>query len=239
MKITFLTLAAFSLLFFNSCENSMLCEKGEGEVLSKQLNLPPISGIQVSNSSNVQLTYSADGQLVTVRGQENIIDNLSLEVEDGIWNIDYDSCVRTNKEMVISISLPLVEYIGISGSGNVESTNHFPNQKDFEIDINGSGDLNLDMDVTGATIDIRGSGNVELAGKANSATYDIDGSGDVAAYGFETGKVKVDIDGSGSVEVKAVESLAVDIDGSGDVYYKGKPDLTVDISGSGEVHNSN
>ena len=91
--------------------------------------------------------------------------------------------------------------------------------------------------VKSADIQISGSGDLELAAVADGLKLAIAGAGSLKAAEVN-GAVEVAISGSGSVEVAAgtASSFNVDIAGSGDVAFKGHVvNPSVSIAGSGEV----
>lgn len=91
--------------------------------------------------------------------------------------------------------------------------------------------------VKSADIQISGSGDLELAAVADGLKLAIAGAGSLKAAEVN-GAVEVAIAGSGSVEVAAgtASSFNVDIAGSGDVAFKGHVvNPSVSIAGSGEV----
>lgn len=91
--------------------------------------------------------------------------------------------------------------------------------------------------VKSADIQISGSGDLELAAVADGLKLAIAGAGSLKAAEVN-GAVEVAISGSGSVEVAAgtASSFNVDIAGSGDVAFQGHVvNPSVSIAGSGEV----
>lgn len=91
--------------------------------------------------------------------------------------------------------------------------------------------------VKSADIEISGSGDLELAAVADGLKLAIAGAGSLKAAEVN-GAVEVAIAGSGSVEIAAgtASSFNVDIAGSGEVAFKGHVvNPSVSIAGSGEV----
>ncbi|MFZ2897050.1 MAG: head GIN domain-containing protein [Saprospiraceae bacterium] len=232
-------LATFSLqscLFLD--DDPFSCERGVGPTVTKVLELPSFSGIDLQISGKVILIQGPE-QHVEVEGQENIIDLLRLSVSNDTWNIRFDDCVRQHEELVFYITLPDIGYVSISGSGRVYGDNVFEGN-DINLRISGSGDMDLALDdFDEVDIRISGSGDIRLEGEANEFDLDISGSGDYEAFGLQTQKGDIKISGSGDAEVYVTDRLDVRITGSGSVYYKGNPILNVHITGSGRVQEAN
>ncbi len=225
-------LIALLLLSCYSC--AFNCTKGEGEVITKEIDLDVISGIDISSSADVNLKFDLN-QKVEIRGQENMIALLNTSVDDGLWTIDFSENVCFDKDFIIDITLPKIEKIEINGSGNVKSLTPF-HAEQFDLDIRGSGDVELDINSEELNTSIKGSGDIELQGYANEHNIDVHGSGSIDAKDLKVKVCDVDIAGSGSCKITVTEELEVSIKGSGDVIYYGNPEETkISVNGSGEA----
>jgi len=237
-NLKFLMLSLLAAVAFSSCELDEICEKGDGPTVSKELSLPPFHSLVLDISADVFITQG-EAQSITVEGQENIIDKLELDVRNETWDIDFDqNCIRNHDGLKIFITLPEVRSIEIDGSGDIIGENVFTGEK-IDLLIDGSGDMDLALEMKEVNARIEGSGDFELEGLADIVRYYVRGSGDIRAFDLETLEADVEIRGSGSVEVTAIDFLKIDIDGSGDVYYKGNPELDIRVDGSGEVKDVN
>lgn len=234
-------LMAFLLATFglSSCTKYTNRIKGQGPVVKQTFDLPPVSALSLSIDANVILAHG-DSQTVMIEGQQNIINNIEKYVTaQGMWNIGYDHSVTKHAGVNIFITSPLIDYARVSGSGNIEATNHFPDSANVFLGISGSGNIKMSTDANTIETEISGSGQIYLSGSAHDHNIDISGSGDVRAYGLVTQNTWVRISGSGNSEVTVLDYLNVKISGSGSVYYKGNPDIEANISGSGSIINRN
>ena len=86
-----------------------------------------------------------------------------------------------------------------------------------------------------------GSGNVTVMNSNLQDYFELSITGSGSFYGFplRSRDAMIYIEGSGIVEITALEQLDVDIEGSGSVFYKGNPSIQMDVTGSGNVINSN
>lgn len=213
------------------------CERGRGGVVEQVLNLPDFDGIDFRMAGEVYLRQG-DRQEVVVQGYANLIDRLDLRVRDGIWEIDINGCTRNPDDFVFFITLPDVRYLEISGSGDIISETVLTTN-DIDLRIDGSGDLDLALDVDDVFAQLQGSGDIYLEGRGDELLYEVDGSGELRAFGCTFNEVDIEVDGSGDSEVQVVNRLRVRIDGSGDVYYRGNPEIFVTINGSGDLVDAN
>lgn len=213
------------------------CVDGDGPIVEQVLNLDDFSGIEVRLPIEVVLRQG-DFQEVRVEGKQNIIDELELDIRNGVWEIETRDCVRDIGNMKIFITIPEIRELAIAGSGEIFGENLFVVQ-DVELKIAGSGDMDLAMEGDDYEAVITGSGNIKLEGLGDELDIKITGSGDVAAFNLDVVRARVEITGSGNAEVSVQDELDVKISGSGDVRYKGNPSLDVNISGSGRVVDAN
>jgi len=207
---------------------------GEGPSVTKTLDIAKFDGLKLTIAADVYVKQGST-QSVKIEAQQNIIDNLKKEVNDGAWKIGFDKNVRKHESIKIWVTVPVVDELAVSGSGSIISEGKFSNLGELSLAISGSGDIKFDADSKDLTVAISGSGNMALAGSTGAATMAISGSGNIEAFDLSARSCNVKISGSGDSSVNVSESLEVAIAGSGDVYYKGKPSVRSKISGSGEV----
>lgn len=239
MKTKFVFLFSLVALFaLTGCDKDLICVKGSGEKVVQEIPMESFDAIELSIGADVELTQG-ERQYVEIEGQQDIIDNIKLDVTNGVWKIKHKKCVLTHKDVTIRITLPELTSVKISGSGDVITTNTFTGLDDLDLKISGSGDMDVAAEANTLDLKISGSGNIDLYGFANAQSIDVSGSGDINSFEFPVSSCDIDIHGSGNCEVTVESNLDVKISGSGDVYYKGNPAIDVQMSGSGNLINAN
>ena len=123
--------------------------------------------------------------------------------------------------------------LDVSGSGDVRAGA----ARRLHADVAGSGEINVGAVAEGANVDIAGSGTVTVASVTGELHSDGAGSGDLHVRGGSLTLAKIDLAGSGGVDIAApVQTLEVSIIGSGDVDVTDTVgDINADIIGSGDV----
>ena len=228
---------------FTSCFKDFWCVTGEGEIVTTELDLENFTGINTLGSFDVIITQG-EAQLVEARGHENIIERLKTHVSGKTWDIQLEpEFCYTDYELTIYITVPKIEEISITGSGDVV-VNDFSNQESLEINISGSGDVELNDFLGCETLDIHISGSGDIDGKGEFdqlelLDIDISGSGEIDAFKAPTEVCIIGISGSGNCRVNVEKRLDIEISGSGNIYYKGNPYITTNITGSGDIIDSN
>ncbi|MEI8047846.1 MAG: head GIN domain-containing protein [Bacteroidota bacterium] len=217
-------------LILSSCSD---CMEGNGKMAVRTATFTEITEINLSVSADVVLVADSSGT-VKIEGESNIIEAILLEQKGKSLRIKSEPCFSANKPITITIPMKTISELQINGSGSIKTGNKLV-ASDLGLKINGSGDIDLDVDAGNVKSEINGSGNVVLKGAAQRHKIEINGSGNVDAENFPTGNVSITVNGSGDCKVLATTALAIKIRGSGSVYYAGAPDISSDIKGSGSL----
>ena len=212
------------------------CEKGQGPEVSVVLDMPEFTGVSLNSSVDVFITQGPNFQVVA-KGEENIIDLLQLDVQNNVWDIEFDRCVK-DFDLRIFITMPTITFLSIPGSGDIRGENFFDGQ-DIVLRISGSGDMDLGLLVQDIDGKISGSGDMLLEGEAQNVDFKISGSGDLKAFNLVSQKADIDISGSGDASIHVLEVLDARISGSGNIYFKGSPVINLNKTGSGDLIDSN
>ncbi|MEL6538660.1 MAG: head GIN domain-containing protein [Bacteroidota bacterium] len=238
-------------------EIGFFCERGEGPVVTQQVDIDDITGFSLATVADVFLTQG-ETQSIEIEGQQNIIDLIlnNSEVRNGIWDIDPDRCIRLGDEQLsIRITIPTLTQAHISGAGCVEGVTPFVDLDDVDLSISGAGSMT--MDLTGNTIssDISGAGDISGCYTANSVILTTSGAGDYSLC-MDTDNLQSRVSGAGNVELTGtatalefrssgvgqldafefeVAEARVSLSGAGDAEVWVTDRLDVTISGTGDV----
>lgn len=232
--------AGFLLISLASCEDGEFCRDGKGPTEVKNLDLSVFSGIHVKTEANV-FVRQGDVQAVRIEAQRNVLDELDVEVVNGILSVDTDDCFFDyDMDVYVTLTQPLSK-LTVSGSSDIlgEGTINCANATEFT--ISGSGSITMDIKATQLESIISGSGKLVLSGQAGVHEALISGSGDLKGFDLICKDYETRISGSGKADVY-VDGGVLDakISGSGNVRYKGNPkEIKTQISGSGSVINAN
>lgn len=125
-------------------------------------------------------------------------------------HVDSDS-----ERMKITVIAPDVTKFDVRGSGDLDIRRY--DHPTLAVSVSGSGDVEADGRAETISVDNSGSGHVDLGElKAKEAVFDVSGSGGGAV--FATAKAKIDISGSGDVELRTEpRTVTSEITGSGEV----------------------
>jgi hypothetical protein len=226
---------------------------GNGQVETENRELPAFRAIDVGGAATLKVHRGA--QRIEICSDSNILPYITTTVSGGELTIGLKplTSIMGSTAMRFDITVPELEGIRLSGSGQAyidpfdgDSFSGVvsgsvrvkaPGLAYSKASLSFSGSGALDSTVKAETLDLRctGSGALRLSGKADRAEIAVSGSADIGARDLAVQEARVEISGSGKVELWAVESLDADISGSGSIKYWGSPSVSQRISGSGRI----
>lgn len=229
------TLLAVTAITLNSCQLFINCEEGQGNLVKKEVPIERFDEVTLEGSYQLYL-IQGDSQKVYIQAQENLIPLLNTKVKRGHWEIYFDPCVKSSEAIEIFATVSALKQINIEGSGKVKGENTLKSNQ-LKLNIDGSGKMQLDLDVKELESEINGSGDISLSGKTKKHQIEVNGSGDMEAYDLMSDNCEIEINGSGDVKIYVSYDLKAEVNGSGDIYYKGSvKNINSSINGSGNLN---
>lgn len=212
---------------------TITCVDAPGPVVMRDLTVEPFTGVISEGAIDVEITQGPVQQ-VKAEGPAAALDLLSTQVKAGVWHVRTTECFTSDVDLIVRITMPVLERVGVEGSGDVHCTGAFAGER-MEVTVDGSGDITAPVSARTLKVSIQGSGDVTLSGTVGEADLGIAGSGNVEGLDLSAGRADVEIKGSGDVSLTAVDALNARILGSGNVRYRGTPKVSSTITGSGAV----
>jgi len=237
MKNLFLLLSA-SLLFISTACAQWGSEKvrGNGNMVTNSRDVGSYEGVQLVGSLNVELISGNEGN-IKVQAESNLQEHITTEVKNGKLRISTKEGFNLNPKDEILIIVPVesIEEVSVTGSGDIWTKDQLK-ASSMKVQVTGSGDLKLDLEVKDLKGMVTGSGDIELKGKSQNFECTVTGSGDFEAYNLRAENVEARVSGSGDIMVYAGKTLKASVSGSGDIVYKGNPEKQdFKTNGSGSV----
>ena len=239
MKYILLLLVGISLFF--SCRYlGGKRVRGNGVQDTEQRSVGSFDGI-VSHGSFDVTVVTGNTHSVTVEADENLMEYIETEVDGDNLKIStrrgYN--LRPRSDVRITVTAPGFNELSSHGSGNIRGKGPIKATDHAKLHLSGSGNIDVDIEAPSVDAQIAGSGNISVSGSAKSFSGTIHGSGNIRARDMKSEQSKVEIAGSGDVEVTASNKLDINIMGSGGVKYHGDAQVNTNIAGSGSVTRMN
>jgi hypothetical protein len=212
-----------------------------GTVSAQQEQIRSVSGFtSIGNSGSFAVHVKINGteSLKIVAADDEEIGKIETKVEGGHLEIRWregSHPYRFGGKSDIYVTAKTLSAVDMSGSGLMEVDGSLTGD---HVDVTASGSGGLTASVDGAKLEVTmsGSGGVRLKGKTGTAVISMSGSGGLHADGLATDEAKVDMSGSGLVEIHVDKMLSAMISGSGGVHYSGNGTVSsVTTSGSGRI----
>jgi hypothetical protein len=151
--------------------------------------------------------------------------DITTEIRGNTLHIDMKDKkykLRDVDRSVIYLTYTQLDKIEWSGAGNIK-TESVLEAENFELQISGAGNINMDLDVNSLVVNMSGAGNVEMKGKAYSQKVNMSGAGNYNGFELRSQEANVDMSGVGNVRVYVTEDLTASASGVGAVRYRGNP----------------
>lgn len=208
--------AMISVMFMLlSCSKEKI--NGGGPVVTESRSVSGFTAISAEGSSRVTITQGNTFR-VDVKGYSNLIPYYETRLVNNMLHLGYKPGVNVKDDNIeVFITLPVLDGIHLSGSGDIRTNGAFNGNNLFEASIAGSGNIYFS------------------SGTTQQFNSTIAGSGNIFAIDMLSNKADIRVDGSGNTEIFAASELKVTITGSGNVFYRGTPVISTQITGSGTV----
>lgn len=205
---------------------------GSGNVVVEERSLTAFDQIETNGSFNVIISQGPD-QIVEVEGDDNILSIISTRVRGGELEIRNTKNYRSNNQVTLYITIPVISSIQLLGSGSVFGETIITGDL-LDVELNGSGNVDLELDYIKLEVECKGAGNFQMYGSTSQQEVEIAGSGNYDARQLNSENCKIKIAGSGNGEVTVDNILEAEINGSGNITYFGNPAFVEsNIHGSG------
>lgn len=202
-------------IFLMSCSKEKLT--ANGDKITETRTPGNFSGVNLSGSKNIQVTYGTDYK-VDIKGSSNLIPYFKTKIIDDNLYLSYDKVSVQHDDLEVLVTLPQLRNASLSGSGKIQVSGAFPLIDKLKTSVSGSGEV-----IAQSVFEVK-----ELL-------MNISGSGAINLEKILAQEADVDISGSGDGKINVREELKARISGSGTLYYTGSPEVDSKISGSGKV----
>lgn len=197
------------------------------------------NGVAAGGPINIVITLG-NTESCRFEGDADAISTLITEVKGNVliirpqnswtsWEHKYE-----NKKITAYITAKSINSLTMSGSGNMLVKGNV-NTRTFSTVLSGSGTITTSAKVDDLSAVISGSGKLNINGSADEAKVVISGSGNFSGKGLSVNNLSTTLSGSGTVDIKADETIKAVISGSGNINYSGNATVEKTVFGSGRI----
>lgn len=207
--------------------------RGSGDIVVEERILSDFDRVVAEGSLELIIGQGTE-QYVEVEADDNLLPYIRTSVRGGELRISSTRSFRTRHDIKVYITLTELEALQIRGSGDVYGKTAISGSE-LDLEIDGSGDVDMELYYNEIDSEINGSGNFRLSGETVEQDIRINGSGDYKAADLYSVEADVNINGSGNSVVSVSDYLRAEIKGSGDIIFYGSPSVESYIDGSGDL----
>ena len=209
---------------------------GNGRIITQQKNPGSFDRVDVSGAVKVHVRQQGTAS-VRIEADENLLPYIDVYTHGSTLTIRTKQgySLDPTREVVAYVTAPSFRDIEVSGACDIIGDGPVVGTDALDMHVSGSGDMEMEVDLSRVSAEISGSGTIRLKGKADDFSANVSGSGNVKCFDLQAGNINVDLSGAADAEVNASRQLKVQVSGAGTVKYKGSPSINQSISGSGSI----
>ena len=171
---------------------------------------------------------------ITVEGNDKVVEAMRFTLEGGTLGVMRDSDIWDGDDKAtVRVTMPAPEDLNMAGSGRIEVATM---ASQANINIAGSGTIEVTAIASDSLeVAMAGSGSVKASGTSKSLEVAVVGSGKTDLSGLKVDTAEISIAGSGDVNLASDGTVEANIAGSGNVTVTGEATCEVSSMGSGKV----
>jgi hypothetical protein len=189
--------------------------EGSGIAATQTRDVGSFESLELAASNNVVIHVGGKPSVV-VKGDHNLLDRITTEVQSGALVVSSTlGSFTTKSPMSVEVDVPTLSAITLTGSGNI---------------------VVAGLEAESLEVTMPGSGTLTGSGSAEQLDVTVSGAGLVHFTSLVANDVRALVSGSGSLFVTATRSLDASVSGSGAILYSGDPqDVTKSVTGTGVI----
>jgi hypothetical protein len=188
-------------------------ERGSGRMATEVRTVGDFSQLDVGSVFQVEVVAQKEFS-VEVEADDNLLQFIRTEVNDGRLEISLSKSVKTSNPMRIRISAPNIDRVEASGASRVNVSD----LKNSEI-----------------ALDTSGASKINLAGETSKLTVDVSGASQIDAGSLSASAANIDASGASHVNVNVANELTAEASGASRITYTGSPNVRKSTSGASSV----
>lgn len=234
MKNTPILLIAL-LLLLGACDKNRTHKNSEGSTPGQHTQeTGPFNELSLQGNYEVLLIL-ADEPRVDIDASEELLEHISISNSGGKLSIITDEDILQDDAIKITVYYTDLDYIICGGAATLRNEG-FLKSHYLQIDMQGAGLFELDIETNTCDVEIAGAGIVRLRGNTNLIKCSIDGAGNLGAYDLFAQDADIRLSGVGGAQVTVEGTLDARVSGMGGIGYRGNPEkVNSQVSGLGAI----
>ncbi len=229
MKILSFILAGFLIMI-----SARSFSQNDNDWESKTYDIGNFTEIYLKGGFKVYLIQGKENGLTVRASNDEVFNYLKVRSDNASLRLEVDRKPFDFNQISLYITFQTLERMSIEGGVRMK-TKGYLDLNDLYVQVEGGAKIELDIKAENVKIVSEGGVLFELQGVAESLDVKVSGAGHINAGELKTKDVTFQVEGVGTGNVYATETLHTKIEGVGKVKYRGNPDVTKSIDGVGSV----
>lgn len=233
-KIAFILSLAVLATASTSCNKI----QGSNTITTEVRTVSNFTELDVQDAFEVDVTYSATQELITVEAPENLHEFIEVNVVSGKLKVHFkhNKNISWNNSIKIHITTAELNEFSLSGASNVILNNAL-NSTDFDLDASGASEFEGEVNITHGDIEMSGASKAKINGTALEAFVELSGASTIRKYEFEIETLDIKLSGASNAYLTILNSMSVELSGASTLNYKGDPVITqINTSGASNIN---
>ncbi len=229
MKAFSFVLAAILILI-----STQSFSQNDDEWESETYEIGDFKSVYLEGGFKVYLIQGKECSLTVRASDAEVFDYLKVKNNRSSLELKVDRKPFDFNRVNLYITFRTLEQLRIEGGVRMK-TKGYLDLNDLYVQVEGGAKIELDIKAENVKIVSEGGVLFELQGVAESLDVKVSGAGHINAGELKTKNVSFQVEGVGTGNVYATETLNTKIEGVGKIKYRGNPDVTRSIDGVGSV----
>lgn len=213
--IAFITL----FLALGSCAEDDLFVGSNGRATETRA-VADFTEIEVGDALAVEVSASSQF-LVTVRGNDNLLDRVVTEVRGDRLTIEMLPGSYRDLDVTVRIEMPELALLRLSGASRGQLTDLPSGAEEFALELSGASTATVEnASATGLILGLSGASTASL-------------------YGLEANAAEVNLSGGSEASIRVEERITGSLSGGSTLHYRANPTVNVATSGGSTVDHDN
>lgn len=214
-------------LFFISCNLDIQLgqgERGNGNVVTEDRSTSrAFTVVKASEGIDVYVTQGNTTD-ITVEADENIIDLIRTDVENGALRIHTEKRIGRAKSKKVHVTLPDITRLTASSGADLESRGTISTDK-LVLDSSSGADITVMVKANEVTCDASSGADIRVSGTAETLIADASSGSDIRAGDLEVKNCIAEASSGADITVNASEEIDARASSGGDIKYTGSPNV--------------
>jgi hypothetical protein len=196
--------------------------KGSGNVVTQNRNITEkFTGIDAGSGIEVEITQ-ANTPSILVEADDNIIEYITTEIQNGILIISCKESIKNAKERKVKVTLPDVESISASSGSEIKSMNTITSSS-LDIKSSSGSEIDITIQAENAYCTSSSGSTINLKGKALKLQTQSSSGSDIDAEDLLANEINATSSSGSHTTIHPIVSLEASASSGGNINYVNVP----------------